>query len=136
MIIYFIVLLIILFCYFILQVTDAGLLVATFDELHQLSYKMFISALQSQVRSGALKFLVSPFLVSIMSFLVNIKCFLGNTMSFLCLYLLRWATWVRGLSRPVRHYHQHLAWRAHSAYSLRWSRPPRWLMTHSTTLNR
>ncbi|XP_045113296.1 conserved oligomeric Golgi complex subunit 6-like [Portunus trituberculatus] len=33
----------------ILQVTDAGLLVATLDELHQLSYKMFISALQSQV---------------------------------------------------------------------------------------
>ncbi|KAG7156308.1 Conserved oligomeric Golgi complex subunit 6-like [Homarus americanus] len=33
----------------ILQVTDAGLLVATLDELHQLSHKMFISALQSQV---------------------------------------------------------------------------------------
>ncbi|KAK3855594.1 hypothetical protein Pcinc_038022 [Petrolisthes cinctipes] len=31
------------------QVTDGGLLVATLDELHQLSYKMFISALQSQV---------------------------------------------------------------------------------------
>lgn len=31
------------------QVTDSGLLVATLDELHQLSYKMFISALQSQV---------------------------------------------------------------------------------------
>ncbi|XP_050693189.1 conserved oligomeric Golgi complex subunit 6-like [Eriocheir sinensis] len=33
----------------IMQVTDGGLLVATLDELHQLSYKMFISALQSQV---------------------------------------------------------------------------------------
>ncbi|XP_068217379.1 conserved oligomeric Golgi complex subunit 6 [Palaemon carinicauda] len=33
----------------ILQVTDAGLLVATLDELHQLSHKMFISALQAQV---------------------------------------------------------------------------------------
>lgn len=35
---------------FLFKVTDAGLLVATLDELHQLSYKMFISALQSQVR--------------------------------------------------------------------------------------
>ncbi|XP_069172483.1 conserved oligomeric Golgi complex subunit 6 [Procambarus clarkii] len=33
----------------ILQVTNAGVLVATLDELHQLSHKMFISALQSQV---------------------------------------------------------------------------------------
>lgn len=37
---------------FLLQVTDGGLLVATLDELHQLSYKMFISALQSQVRGN------------------------------------------------------------------------------------
>ncbi|XP_053634086.1 conserved oligomeric Golgi complex subunit 6 [Cherax quadricarinatus] len=33
----------------ILQVTNAGLLVATLDELHQLSHKMFMSALQNQV---------------------------------------------------------------------------------------
>ncbi|XP_076031749.1 conserved oligomeric Golgi complex subunit 6 [Oratosquilla oratoria] len=33
----------------ILQVTEGGILVATLEELQQLSYKMFISALQSQV---------------------------------------------------------------------------------------